>query len=98
MITPDLYEWADDTKISQFLSNLQALRLVAGDLGIDTIDTSDRHWRDGWTRPPSTTVAAGRGQWPGRLLYRRRSAASSAVVLTFHMLSATLIVTPGETI
>jgi hypothetical protein len=32
------------------------------------------------------------------LSHRRRFAASSAVVPTFHMLSATLIVTPGGTI
>ena len=35
---------------------------------------------------------------PARASYRRRNAASSAVVPKFHMLSATLIVTPGGTI
>jgi len=50
---------------------------------------------------PGTRRRRGRGgggRCLGGLLYRRRNAASSAVVLKFHMLSATLIVTPGGTI
>jgi deazaflavin-dependent oxidoreductase (nitroreductase family) len=50
--------------------------------------------------PPkvSKTRRSSAGMTRPGLLYRRRNAAPSAVVPMFHMLSATLIVTPGGTI
>ena len=53
-----------------------------------------------WRLPGKWRAAGpgGGGQRLGRLPYRRRNGVSSALVPTFHMLSATLIVTPGGTI
>ena len=51
-----------------------------------------------WSGPNYSGPVFGGGSTAGRSVYRRRDAAPSAVVPTFHMLSATLTVTPGGTI